>query len=94
MNLPATVFEAIMIFCWGISWPSAVVKTYRSKTVAGISILFLWFVFAGYVAGVCFKAAQYMVEGFVNPVLGLYLFNLVFVGTEIILYYRYINKTA
>ena len=93
MNVPATVFEAAMIFCWGVSWPSAVIKTYRSKTVAGVSILFLWFVFAGYVAGMCSKAAQYIVEGFVNPVLVLYLFNLVFVGTEIVLYYRYRGKS-
>jgi len=85
----ATIFEAAMIMCWGVSWPVAVVKTLRTKTVAGISPLFLWFVFWGYVAGICFKIAEFMAEGSMNPVIGLYLFNFFWVGTEVALYYKY-----
>ena len=85
----ATVFEAIMIFCWGVSWPAAVRKTYRTKSVEGVSILFLWFIFTGYVSGICFKIAEYLSDGFMNPVIVLYLFNFVFISIELILYYRY-----
>jgi uncharacterized protein with PQ loop repeat len=89
MNTTATFFEAFMIFCWGVSWPVAVWKTYKTKNVGGISILFLWFVFFGYVSGICFKVAEYMGEGFLNPVIVLYMLNFLFVGTELILFYRY-----
>jgi len=89
MHIPGTVFEAIMIFCWGVSWPAAVWKTWRSKNVAGVSIVFLWFVFTGYVSGVCFKLADYSATGTINPVIVLYLFNFLLVGAELILYYRY-----
>lgn len=89
MNTAATLFEAAMIFCWGVSWPAAVWKTLKTKSVEGVSILFLWFVFFGYVSGLCFKIAEYFGEGRLNPVIGLYIFNFVMVGSELILYYRY-----
>lgn len=89
MITAATLFEAAMIFCWGVSWPAAVIKTFRTKSVEGVSILFLWFVFLGYVSGMCFKIAEYLGEGRLNPVIVLYLFNFTLVGMELILYYRY-----
>lgn len=89
MNTTATLFEAFMIFCWGVSWPAAVWKTYRTKNVDGVSIFFLWFVFLGYVSGICFKVSEYVGEGFLNPVIVLYTLNFLFVGTELILFYRY-----
>jgi hypothetical protein len=89
MNVPATVFEAIMIFCWGISWPAALMKTIRARSVEGVSILFLWLVFIGYVSGIFFKIFTARSEGFINPVIILYIFNFVMVGAELILYYRF-----
>ena len=94
MNLTATVFEGIMIFCFGISWPAAVIKTFKTKSVKGISAIFLWFIFTGYVSGIFFKISVTMVSGYINPVIGLYIFNLVLVGTELVLYYKYREKTA
>ncbi len=91
MELYASVFEGIMILCFGVSWPVAVWKTLRTKNVSGISIFFLWFVFIGYVSGVMFKLTEAMGNGYVNPVIILYLFNLVLVGTEVMLFYRYRN---
>jgi len=89
MNLTATVFEGLMIFCFGISWPAAVLKTFRTKNVEGVSIVFLWFIFTGYVSGILFKVSEILVSGYINPVTGLYIFNLILVGIELILYYRY-----
>ena len=34
-------FEAGMLICFGASWPFAVAKTYKSKSVKGKSRLFL-----------------------------------------------------
>jgi len=82
-----------MIFCWGVSWPVAVLKTLRTKNVDGVSIFFLWFVFWGYVSGICFKVSEYFGDGFLNPVIALYLFNFIFVGTELVLFYRYRQRS-
>ncbi len=89
MELYASIFEGLMILCFGVSWPVAVWKTLKTKNVSGISIFFLWFVFFGYVSGVMFKLVEAVGNGYVNPVIILYLFNLVLVGTEVILFYRY-----
>ena len=89
MNVPATIFEGIMILCWGISWPAAVIKTYKTKNVEGISILFLWFVFLGYISGLMFKMFEALGSGHINPVTILYIINLVFVGSELVMYYKY-----
>ncbi len=94
MNLTATVFEGIMIFCFGVSWPAAVIKTFKTKSVEGISAVFLWFIFTGYISGVFLKISGTMVSGYINPVIGLYIFNLVMVGTELVFYYKYRVKTA
>ena len=89
MNLSTTIFEGIMIFCWGVSWPVAVFKTLKTKTVKGVSVVFLWFVLLGYISGILFKISERMASGYFNPVLFLYIFNLVVVGTELVLYYHY-----
>ncbi|MCE5249006.1 PQ-loop repeat-containing protein [bacterium] len=84
-----TIFEGIMIFCWGVSWPAAVIKTYRTKSIDGVSIVFLWFVFTGYISGLLFKISEASSSGTINPVIVLYIFNFLLVGIELILYYRY-----
>jgi hypothetical protein len=80
----STAFEIAMLFCFGISWPFAVAKTYRSKNVGGKSAVFLWFVICGYAAGILFK-----VFGRLDWVVGLYALNGVMVALDLTLYYRY-----
>ena len=85
----AAYFEAGMLVCFGISWPFAVLKTYRSKSVGGKSILFLWLIFLGYVSGATAK-----VLGEMTWVIGLYALNGLLVATDIALYYRYRRRPA
>jgi hypothetical protein len=91
MNITATIFEAIMLICFSISWPFAILKTIRTKNVEGVSIFFIWFVLVGYLSGILFKVSEAINDGFMNPVILLYIYNLFLVGTEMILYYRYNN---
>jgi hypothetical protein len=77
-------FEAGMLICFGVSWPLAVIKTYRTKTVEGLSAIFLWFIFFGYVCGIVAK-----MFGTLDWVTWLYAMNLVLVVAELGLYYRY-----
>lgn len=77
-------FEAGMLICFGLSWPMAIFKTWRSKNVASMSIAFFWLIFTGYACGLLFK-----ILGKFDWVFLFYLTNLLMVGLEIMLYYRY-----
>ena len=76
-----SIFEAVMMLCFGASWPFQVVKTYRTKNVEGKSILFLWLVMIGYVSGMIHK----ILNNF-DWVIYLYLLNLVLVATDAFFY--------
>lgn len=82
-----SIFEAIMLLCFGASWPFAVLKTYKTKNVEGKSILFLSLVFLGYLAGITHKLLFSL-----DIVIVLYVFNSILVLTDIILYGLYKNR--
>ena len=79
------MFEAIMLFCFGASWPFAVLKTYQSKRVEGKSARFLVLILIGYVAGIVHKLLHNL-----NWVILLYVANSILVLTDLLLltYYR------
>lgn len=78
------IFEMMMLFCFGCSWPFAIAKTIRTKTVEGKSIVFIIMVVIGYLAGIISK-----LTGEMTPVIWLYVINGSMVSTEIVLYFRY-----
>lgn len=83
------IFEAIMLICFGASWPVSIWKTYKVKNPAGKSIGFLWLVIIGYISGIINK-----VLGTMDWVLWLYVLNTVMVFTDFVLvvYYRRLRK--
>ena len=83
------VFEAIMLFCFGASWPVSIVKTYKVKNPTGKSTGFLMLIIVGYIAGIINK-----LYGQVNWVLGLYVLNLLMVSADffLVLYYRRLRE--
>jgi len=78
------VFEMVMLLCFGCSWPFAIAKTIRSKTVEGKSIVFIVLIFIGYLSGIVYKLV-----GEFDNVIWLYATNGSLVFTEIVLYFRY-----
>jgi hypothetical protein len=50
-----SVFEIGMLVCFGASWPFSVYKTWTTKSCKGKSLIFLWFVLAGYAFGIVHK---------------------------------------
>ena len=68
----AAVLEAIMLVCFGLSWPINAMKAWKAKTAAGTSWMFLGLITLGYVAGIAAK----FVGGTVNWVLAVYFINL------------------
>ena len=79
-----SVFEAGMMVCFGVSWPVAVYKTFRAKSVKGKSFTFSCLIMTGYICGLIHKIFFYH-----DWVLWLYLANMAFVLTDMILYIRY-----
>ena len=85
------ILEITMIVSFGISWPVNVMKSYKSRTTKGKSLLFLCLIFFGYIAGIASKFANeaYM-AAFAQKwyVLFFYVLNFIMVGTDMILYFR------
>ena len=80
-----SIWEVIMLLCFGISWPVAIFKTVRVKNPAGKSYLFMTLIILGYAAG-CIHKIIYSQD----IVLWLYIFNAMLVMTDmgLCLYYR------
>lgn len=78
-----SIFEIVMLICFGAAWPFSIYHSYRSRTNAGKSLLSLYVIFFGYVSGTMHKIFFYY-----DPVIFLYIFNGLMVGTDILLFYR------
>jgi hypothetical protein len=83
-----SMFEIMMLLCFGVSWPISIAKTLRSKTVAGKSPLFMGIVIAGYASGILHKILFSR-----DWVVTLYAINLVMVAIDLGLYFRF-SKTG
>jgi len=79
-----SVFEALMLICFGLSWPVSIIKAVRTKVVLGKSPLFIGIVILGYACGLTHKLLYSM-----DWVIWLYAINLVVVSIDLILYFRY-----
>lgn len=91
----AQFFEAGMLICFGISWPMAIVKSLRTRRTEGMSLVFLWLVCIGYIAGTTSKFFEAAAESApLKPVTALYVLNALMVAFEITLYYRYRPRAA
>ena len=80
-------FEAVMLVCFGCSWPFAVAKTLRTRDVRGKSIIFITLIFIGYLSGILHKLTTDY-----DAVVWLYVTNGSLVFTEMVLYYRYVGR--
>ena len=79
------IFEIAMVCLFGASWPINVAKSYRVRTAKGKSIMFLMFIWIGYVCGI---AAKLTAESFKWYVLMFYVINIIMVTADILLYFR------
>ena len=78
------LFEAIMVICFGISWPLSIIKSYHSRTTKGKSIFFISFILAGYGFGIASK----LLSGNMTYVFIFYVLNFIMVFIDICLYFR------
>lgn len=79
-----SIFEIIMLVCFGISWPISIIKAVRTKVVAGKSPLFMSIVIMGYASGIVHKILYSM-----DWVILLYFLNLLLVAVDMSIYFKY-----
>jgi len=82
-ELYVSVFEMIMLLCFGAAWPVSIYKSYTSRKNSGKSVAFLYIIVIGYIAGIIHKLLYSR-----DAVIFLYLLNVLMVSTDIALYYR------
>lgn len=80
----AAVFEALMLVCFGISWPTNAYKSYKARTAVGTSWQFLMLITVGYLFGIAAK----FIGNSINWVLIVYFINLVFLAVNWGVYFR------
>ena len=75
------IFETIMLICFGISWPISVVKSIKSRSAKGKSLVVTIAIIIGYCAGIAGKICS----GAINYVFWLYILNLAVVTLDLII---------
>jgi len=83
-----SIFEALMLVCFGLSWPLSIVRTLRSKSVAGKSPYFIGIIILGYLFGLINKIQN------MDWVFWLYILNIMMVSADLILYFKYRDRKA
>jgi hypothetical protein len=78
-----SVFEILMLLCFGAAWPFSIIRSFRARSVKGKSLFFLVIVLIGYGAGITHKVL-YSYDG----VIWLYMINAIMVAVDIALYVR------
>ena len=80
-----SIWEIIMVVCFGFSWPFSIIKTVRIKNPTGKSYLFMSLIIIGYLAG-CIHKLIYDLDA----AIWLYVLNTVLVATDmgLCLYYQ------
>ena len=86
----AQVLEALMLISFGLSWPINALNAWKARTARGTSPAFLTLITFGYVAGTASK----FVGNNVNWVLGVYVFNLVALVANDLIYLRNVRLDA
>jgi hypothetical protein len=81
MNL--SIFEMMMLLCFGAAWPLNIYKSIKSKSIQGKSLIFLFIIDFGYVCGIIHKLAFSL-----DKIIWLYILNLIMVTIDILLYFR------
>lgn len=78
-----SLFEILMLICFGASWPFSIHKSWTSRKTGGKSVHFLVLIVIGYIFGIIHKVLYRP-----DPVVYLYALNALMVTADIGLFYR------
>ena len=92
MELITDLFEALTIFCFGLSWPISIRKSWISRTAKGKSLFFEIFLLIGYALGIARKIIQVSAMGSSGFIFYLsfffYVLNFIEISIDVALYFR------
>lgn len=88
--------EALMILCFGLSWPISIRKSWISRTAKGKSLFFEVFIWIGYIFGIAAKfidLTNTLQQGGSKPWIfylgwAFYFLNFIEITIDILLYFR------
>ena len=88
--------EALMILCFGISWPISIRKSWIAQTAKGKSLFFEVFIWVGYIFGMARKMILWNQAQTVGTQLeflfylgwAFYVLNFVEISIDMLLYFR------
>ena len=88
----AQFLEVMMLICFGLSWPFNIMKSWKSRTARGKSLLFECCVITGYCCGLAGK----IIGGNISYVVAVYLLDIAMVSTDLVLTIRntFLDKAA
>ncbi len=75
--------SAVMLVCFGFSWPINLIKNIKQKSAKHMNIWFLLLIFTGYIAGISSR----IVSSMYGYVFIIYIINLVVVSLNIAVYF-------
>ena len=78
------IFEVLMLVCFGLSWPFNIVKSWKSRTAKGKSVLFEVIILCGYLFGITGK----IMGNNINYVVVVYVLDILMVTTDLVLTLR------
>lgn len=92
LNAILDLFEALTIFCFGLSWPISIRKSLQSRTAKGKSLFFEVFLLIGYIFGILRKTLMFvkgMGDGFLFYLSWFfYVLNFIEIFIDSMLYFR------
>ena len=92
MELITDLFEALTIFCFGLSWPISIRKSWISRTAKGKSLFFEIFLLIGYAFGIARKIIQVSAMGSSGFIFYIsfffYVLNFIEISIDVALYFR------
>jgi hypothetical protein len=86
------LLEALMIICFGLSWPISIYRSYQSCTAKGKSLFFEVFLWIGYIFGIIRKFLEYYMGNNLGFLFymgwAFYFLNIVEISIDMLLYFR------
>ena len=78
-----SIFEIIMLICFGAAWPFSIHRSWTSGRTNGKSVGFLLVILAGYISGIANKLFYHF-----DDVIYLYVLNMIMVSVDTVLWFR------
>ncbi|MGL4952283.1 MAG: hypothetical protein ACRC5Q_00585 [Culicoidibacterales bacterium] len=82
-----SIYEVIMLVCFGAAWPFSIYRSYTSQSTNGKSFVFLIVLIAGYIAGILNKLFYNY-----DAIIYLYILNCLMVSIDATLWLRNAKK--